>query len=270
MSARNALEVALSSLSEPVGARPDDCTRACAKPQGDLYPQTKTAGEMLAEATDGLRAMNDTTTDAANLLAPALEAQVADSRGRRPRRRRHLLLLQTQALRLPCEDAAVPRGAQRTVVGDPRQPRAKTTLSGRALADQVELINSSVVGLEARKRLRAETPPEPARRQGQGEGGREPLERLHHDHHRSAHAESAAMDLANMYATVYVERQRGNYQRAIKAAIANAKQQLRRLEAAATGQGRAPPARRRSRRRRSRARSTSSNRRSRAAPACSR
>src|SRR5689334_20069793 len=101
--------------------------------------------------------MNDTTTDAANLLAPlwkrkwlilAVGILVAAGTYYYYKHKPYVFLAKTQ-LRLGAG------GEQEGITSAP----ARSTLTGRALADQVELINSSVIGLPARKNLRAEKPP---------------------------------------------------------------------------------------------------------------
>jgi Mrp family chromosome partitioning ATPase/capsular polysaccharide biosynthesis protein len=100
-------------------------------------------------------------------------------------------------------------------------------LSGRSLADQVELINSAVVGLPVRKRLKA-----------QGD-----LKALKGKEHAAANASNdfitistearsprAAVTLANAYAVEYLHRQRANFQRGLRNQIATDRQQLRRIE----------------------------------------
>lgn len=176
--------------------------------------------------------MNDTTTDAANFLAPlwrrkwlilAVGILVAAGTYYYYKHKPYVFLAKTQLyLGSANEQAAI------TGTG------GKTTLSGRALADQVELINSSVIGMEVRKRLRAEHPPNIAAARGKAKATASPSSDFIAIA-TEAHTPKAAVALANMYAAVYVARQRGNYNRAIKAAIANAKQQLRRLETPAPG-----------------------------------
>jgi Mrp family chromosome partitioning ATPase/capsular polysaccharide biosynthesis protein len=172
--------------------------------------------------------MNDSTTDAANFLAPlwkrkwlilAVAILVAAGTYYYYKHKPYVFLAKTQLFLGNANEQAAATGAA----------PGKTTLTGRALADQVEFINSSVIGLEVRKRLKAEHPPNIAAARGKAKATASPSSDFIAIT-TEAHKPKAAVALANMYAAVYVERQRSNYQRGIQAAIANAKQQLRRLE----------------------------------------
>ncbi|HEX3510323.1 MAG TPA: Wzz/FepE/Etk N-terminal domain-containing protein [Solirubrobacteraceae bacterium] len=104
---------------------------------------------------------------------------------------------------------------------------AKSTLSGRELTNQVELINSSIIGAPVHKKLRAEHDLAAAKAKAKATAsasssfitisteGRPPR---------------ALVKLANAYAQVYIARARSNYFRGLKAAITNTREQLRRLE----------------------------------------
>src|SRR3954454_7146164 len=101
--------------------------------------------------------MNDTTTDAANFLAPlwkrkwlilAVGALVAVGTYYYYKHKPFVFLATTKLFLATGSEQAAVTGQT-----------GKSTLTGRALSDQVELINSSLTGLEVRKRLRAEKPP---------------------------------------------------------------------------------------------------------------
>jgi Mrp family chromosome partitioning ATPase/capsular polysaccharide biosynthesis protein len=120
---------------------------------------------------------------------------------------------------------------QQAVLGN---TQGKTTLSGRALTDQVEIINSSAVGLNVRKRLREEHLPAAARGKAKATGS------AASDFitiTTEARTPKAAVALGNAYAQAYIKRQRANYLRSVKSAITNTREQLRRLEASSTGKG---------------------------------
>src|SRR5947208_3154689 len=157
--------------------------------------------------------MNDTTTDAANLLAPlwkrkwlilAVGILVAGGTYYYYKHKPYVFLAKTQ-LRLGAG------GEQGAISSTP----AKTTLTGRALSDQVELINSSVIGMQVRKNLRAEKPPNLRAARGKAKANATASSDFI-TITTEARTPKAAVDLANMYATVYVNRQRGNFQRAIR------------------------------------------------------
>jgi Mrp family chromosome partitioning ATPase/capsular polysaccharide biosynthesis protein len=103
----------------------------------------------------------------------------------------------------------------------------KSTLSGRALADQVGLINSPVIGEGVRKQLRKEGDLAAAR------GKAKAASTATSDFitiSTEANRPRGAINLANAYARAYINRERSSYVRAVDAAIANTRQQLRRLE----------------------------------------
>src|SRR6202035_55353 len=103
----------------------------------------------------------------------------------------------------------------------------KSTLSGRALADQVGLITSPVIGEGVRKQLRKEGDLAAAR------GKAKAASTATSDFitiSTEANRPRGAINLANAYARAYINRERSSYVRAVDAAIANTRQQLRRLE----------------------------------------
>jgi Mrp family chromosome partitioning ATPase/capsular polysaccharide biosynthesis protein len=120
---------------------------------------------------------------------------------------------------------------QQTALGN---VQGKTTLSGRALTDQVELINSSEIGLAVRKHLREEHRLAAARGKAKATGS------ATSDFitiTTEARTPKAAVNLADAYAQAYIRRQRANYLRSVKTAITNARDQLRRIEPGPSGKG---------------------------------
>ncbi len=108
----------------------------------------------------------------------------------------------------------------------------KTTLSERALSDQAALINSSVIGEVVRRRLRSERELAAASGKAQAKSaGASDFITISTE----AHTGKAAARLANAYAQAYIARQHTNYRRVLMAAIARARRQLRRIEAAQGG-----------------------------------
>jgi Mrp family chromosome partitioning ATPase len=102
------------------------------------------------------------------------------------------------------------------------------TLSGRALADQVGLINSGVIGKPVREKLRAESEQAAARGKATATAsGSSDFITITTE----AKGPRPAMNLANGYAQAYIKRQRSDYLRNVKTQIANARAQLRRIEA---------------------------------------
>jgi Mrp family chromosome partitioning ATPase/capsular polysaccharide biosynthesis protein len=107
----------------------------------------------------------------------------------------------------------------------------KSTLNGRALTDQVGLINSAIVGEAVHKQLRREG--DIAGAKGKAKAavtGSSDFITISTE----ARTPRGAAALANGYAQAYIRRQHANYVRAVNSAIANTRAQLRRLEAAST------------------------------------
>jgi Mrp family chromosome partitioning ATPase/capsular polysaccharide biosynthesis protein len=105
----------------------------------------------------------------------------------------------------------------------------KTTLNGRALTDQVGIINSAIIGEPVRKRLKKEGNIAGARgKEKATASGTSSFITIATE----AHTPRGAVALANGYAQAYITRQHANYLRAVRAAIANTRAQIRRLEAA--------------------------------------
>lgn len=105
----------------------------------------------------------------------------------------------------------------------------RSTLSSRTLADAAALVTSSDVGEAVRARLRRE------HRRAKNNGKVRAKAAAESDFVTiTAEAASArqAARLANYYAQAYIERQRSAYRRQVRAAIANTRRQLRRIEAA--------------------------------------
>ncbi len=108
--------------------------------------------------------------------------------------------------------------------------------SGRELANQVELINSSIIGGPVRARLRARGDLEAAKAKAKAAAS---ATAAFIKITTEGSSPKAITDLGNTYATVYIERARANYFKGLKAAIANARKQLLRLETPppSTGKG---------------------------------
>jgi Mrp family chromosome partitioning ATPase/capsular polysaccharide biosynthesis protein len=105
--------------------------------------------------------------------------------------------------------------------------QGKGTLSGRAVSDQVEIINSTVAQ-QVHKRLREERNLVAARGKAKAKAS------ASSDFitiTSEARKPKAAAALANGYAQTYIQRQRLSYLRNLRIAIANARAQLRRIEA---------------------------------------
>jgi polysaccharide biosynthesis transport protein len=110
----------------------------------------------------------------------------------------------------------------------------KTTLSGRALTDQVEIINSAVIGEGVRKRLREEHALAAAHGKVKATAsGTSDFIVIQTE----AGKPKAAVKLANAYALAYIKRQRSNYLRNLKTAITNTRDQLRRIEPGPVAKG---------------------------------
>ncbi|HMD56058.1 MAG TPA: Wzz/FepE/Etk N-terminal domain-containing protein [Solirubrobacteraceae bacterium] len=114
--------------------------------------------------------------------------------------------------------------------------QGKGGLSGRELTNQVELINSSLIGVPVHKQLRAEGNLAAARSKAKATASANSSFILITT---EGHLPRGAVALANAYARVYVERERADYYRGLKAAIANARQQLRRIETPTSKGGKA-------------------------------
>jgi Mrp family chromosome partitioning ATPase/capsular polysaccharide biosynthesis protein len=113
--------------------------------------------------------------------------------------------------------------------------------STRSVADQVELINTTIVE-RLRKKLRAEHKPGLARTKAKAASGSTSdfITIIAEGHNRKV-----AARFANDLAASYIRNQRSNYVRNLQNQIANAKQQLRRIEpppvpAGAKSKGKAP------------------------------
>jgi Mrp family chromosome partitioning ATPase/capsular polysaccharide biosynthesis protein len=102
----------------------------------------------------------------------------------------------------------------------------KSTLSGRALVDQVELINTTI-NEQVRKRLREEEKLVIARTKAKAAAsGASDFITITTEGHNP----KAAVALANDLAAAYILRQRSDYLRNLRSQIANTKAQLRRIE----------------------------------------
>jgi Mrp family chromosome partitioning ATPase len=166
--------------------------------------------------------MNDTTTDAATLFAPLWK-------------RKWLILIVAILVGagtyvIDKRQTPVYKATTQLFLGNAEQAGAggaKSTLSGRALADQVGLINSTVIGAGVHKRLRAEGDRAAARGKATATAsGSSDFITITTE----AHTPRGAVNLANGYAQAYIKEQRGDYLRGVKTQIANAREQLRRIE----------------------------------------
>jgi len=175
--------------------------------------------------------MNDTTTDAASLFAPlwkrkwmilAVAILVAAGTYLYYKRQPATYVASTRLYLASPEQQSLLGGSQ------------TKPLSGRALSDQVELINSTVISEGVHKRLREEGNLSAARAKSKASAS------AASDFitiATEARTSKGAVALANALAQAYIRRQRVNYLRDLEAAIANARQQLRRIETPSTGKG---------------------------------
>jgi capsular exopolysaccharide synthesis family protein len=99
--------------------------------------------------------------------------------------------------------------------------------SARALADQVQLINSNVIAAPARERLVAEHKLAASKAPASAAvaGGSDFIAI-----NSSAHSPKAAAQVADAYAHAYINRQRANFLKGTKAQIVQTRDQLRRIE----------------------------------------
>jgi Mrp family chromosome partitioning ATPase/capsular polysaccharide biosynthesis protein len=112
--------------------------------------------------------------------------------------------------------------------------RGKATVGARGLANQVEVINSNVIGEGVHKRLREEHQLAAARGKEKATlNGTSDFITIQTE----AGKPKAAVKLANAYAIAYIRRQRTNYLRNIKTAITNTREQLRRIEPGPVAKG---------------------------------
>lgn len=169
--------------------------------------------------------MNDTTTDAARVFAPLWKGKwiillvgIAVGAGT-------YFYYKHQPASYAAKTLLYLGGTSESAAATPGQ--GKTALSGRELTNQVELINSSLVGGPVRKGLRAEGNLAAARAKAKATAS---ASSSFITITAEAHTPRAAIALANAYAAVYIARERANYYRSIKNALSNARQQLRRLE----------------------------------------
>jgi Mrp family chromosome partitioning ATPase/cytoskeletal protein RodZ len=112
--------------------------------------------------------------------------------------------------------------------------QTRAALNDRDVTDQATLINSSALGEPIHRRLRETHELAAARGKAHASGaaGSDFITIT-----AEARTAKGAVTLANAYAQTYIKRQRADYQRDVKAAIAATRRQLRRIEA---GQSRTP------------------------------
>jgi Mrp family chromosome partitioning ATPase/capsular polysaccharide biosynthesis protein len=179
------------------------------------------------------QSMNDATTDAASIFAPlwkrkwlilAVAILVGAGTYLYYKRQPAVYTAKTQLyLGGNSEQAAAVPGTGQT-----------KTLSGRALSDQVEIINSSVISGEAHKRLREQHLLAAARGKVKAAAsGSSDFIAINTE----ARTPRGAVTLANAVAQAYVKRQHANYLRGVKTAITNTREQLRRIETAPKTKG---------------------------------
>jgi Mrp family chromosome partitioning ATPase len=178
------------------------------------------------------KSMNDATTDAASIFAPlwkrkwlilAVAILVGAGTYLYYKRQPSVYTAKTQLyLGGNAEQATAPGAAP---------PK---TLSGRALSDQVEIINSSVVSGEVHKRLREahQLPAARAKSKAAASGSSDFITIS-----TEARTPRGAVTLANAIAQAYVKRQHANYLRGVQTAITNTREQLRRIETAPKTKG---------------------------------
>ena len=147
-------------------------------------------------------------------------------------------------------------------------PGEKASAKGQAanVANQVAIINSIVIE-QVRQTAAQERQGAAPRQQGAREGAGK--KRVHNDHGRSAHARRPAL-LANATARAFIRRQHASRTRATERAIAIARRQLRRIEAASVPQRRAEDGDDNNDHDRSQQSARAASRRRRAPPACCR
>jgi Mrp family chromosome partitioning ATPase/capsular polysaccharide biosynthesis protein len=108
--------------------------------------------------------------------------------------------------------------------------QGKPSLSVRGLADQVGLINSTLIGKPVREELRAKHDLAAVRGKATAKAsGTSDFITITTE----ARTPKAADDLANAYAQAYIRRQRTEYRKGVQAQLATARGQLRRIEAPA-------------------------------------
>jgi Mrp family chromosome partitioning ATPase/capsular polysaccharide biosynthesis protein len=170
--------------------------------------------------------MNETTTDVASIFAPlwrrkwlilAVAILVGAGTYEYYKRKPGVYTARTQLYLGGASE-------QQAAVGS---SPVKSTLTGRALTDQVEIINSSVIGIPVHKRLREEHLLAAARGKVKATpSGTSDFIVIATE----ASTPKAATTLANAYAQAYITRQRANYLHNVKTAITNTRDQLRRIE----------------------------------------
>jgi Mrp family chromosome partitioning ATPase/capsular polysaccharide biosynthesis protein len=182
--------------------------------------------------------MNETTTDAASIFAAiwkrkwlilAVAILVAAGTYEYYKGKARSYSATTQLFLGGSSEPAVGSGA------------GKPSLSVRGLADQVGLINSTLIGKPVREQLRAEHDLAAVRGKAAAKAsGTSDFITITTE----ARTPKAADDLANAYAQGYIRRQRTEYRKGIQAQLATARGQLRRIETpspVAKGNGKAAP-----------------------------
>lgn len=100
-------------------------------------------------------------------------------------------------------------------------------LTGRALINQVGVLNSSIIGESVRRRLRREHQGAAARGTAKATvNGTSAFVTIT----TQAHTPKAAVTLASAYAVAFIRRQRANYIKSVRAQLENTTEQLHRIE----------------------------------------
>jgi tyrosine-protein kinase len=173
------------------------------------------------------QSMNDATTDAASIFAPLwkrkwliLAVAILVGAGT------YLYYKRQPAVYTAKTQLYLGGSAEQAALAGTGQSK---TLSGRAISDQVEIINSSVVSGEVHKRLRQ------AHQLAAARGKSKAAPTGSSDFiviSTEARTPRAAVALANAIAQAYVKRQHANYLRGVQTSITNTREQLRRIESA--------------------------------------
>jgi len=170
--------------------------------------------------------MNETTTDAASIFAPLWK-------------RKWLILLVAFAVAAATYEyykhqpatytakTSLYLGGSSESVASLGGANSKTSVSGRELTNQVELINSPIISAPVHKHLREEGNLKAARSRSKATASASSSFITITTEGRSPQGAAA---LANALAQLYIQRQRTNYYRNLRNAIANTREQLRRIE----------------------------------------
>jgi Mrp family chromosome partitioning ATPase len=169
--------------------------------------------------------MNDNTTDAASIFAPIWK-------------RKWLILAVGLLVAIGTYEyykrqTPVYSASTELYFGAPSEQQGSSsggtgkTVTGRALTNQVGVLNSPLIGESVRKRLHREHQDAAARGKEKATvNGSSAFVTIK----TQAHTPKAAVALADAYAQTFIKRQRANYIRSIRAQLENTTQQLHRIE----------------------------------------